>query len=115
MSKKMATNGVFVFMTHTIPSNSMEAWVRSVAKDSKQKVDWHFCGGRAVVLTLGDVKKVQASIEKLLPDHDARFQAACSGFISGGPYKPPRPDWLMDRPADDALGALCHVVGLPRG
>ncbi len=93
-SKKMLREGVLVFITHTIPSNSMEAWVKSVAADSGQDVDWHFVGGRACVKTLGDVGLVQASIRKLMPHHDERFSRA-SKAIMGEDHEPqpPRPDW----------------------
>lgn len=83
-------NGTVLFVTHTIPSNAMEGWVKSVAKDSGQPIDWYFVGGRAVIKALGDLDAVKASIRKLMPDHDARFKKACRGL---GPYDPPRPEW----------------------
>lgn len=46
----------------------VEEWVQSVAKESCQKVDWHYMGGRAVVLFLGDKMKVLLAIEKLAPN-----------------------------------------------
>lgn len=48
-------------------SHRVEEWVHAVAKESGQAVDWHYSGGRANVLYLGDFTKVQAAIEKLLP------------------------------------------------
>lgn len=69
-------NGHNVFMTHTIPSNAMERWVQKVAKLSGQPVDWHFCGGRAVVLALGDLDKVQEAITALKPEHDKLYAKA---------------------------------------
>lgn len=63
-------NGELVFVTHTIPSNAMEGWVKKVAKVSKQRVDWYFCGGRAVVLAMGDLKAVTKAINDLMPEHD---------------------------------------------
>lgn len=35
-------------------SNAVERWVQSVAKKADAKVDWHYSGGRANVLHLGD-------------------------------------------------------------
>jgi hypothetical protein len=49
-------------------SHRVEKWVKAVAKESGQAVDWHYSGGRANVLYVGDFKKVQAAIEKLLPE-----------------------------------------------
>jgi hypothetical protein len=44
-----------------------EEWVQAVAKESGQKVDWHYSGGRANVLFIGDYDKVLAAVEKLKP------------------------------------------------
>lgn len=82
-------NGEPVFMTHSIPSNAMERWVRLVADDCKLPVDWHFSGGRAVVLTTGDLATVRAAIEKRLPEHDAAYRAAVKSLL-GDDVKPPR-------------------------
>lgn len=35
-------------------SNAVERWVQSVAKKANARVDWHYSGGRANVLHLGD-------------------------------------------------------------
>ena len=69
-------NGESVFVTDTIPSNAMEGWVKKVAELSGQRVDWHFFGGRANVLALGDIDKVKAAIQKLMPEHDRLRRAA---------------------------------------
>lgn len=65
-----------IFMTHGIPSNAMEQWVKKVAKESGQRVDWHFAGGRAVVLFLGDREAVRDAITVHLPEHDALYRKA---------------------------------------
>jgi len=43
-------------------SNAVERWVKSVAKKANAKVDWHYSGGRAKVLHLGD----EASCQRVL-------------------------------------------------
>ncbi len=43
-------------------SNAVERWVRLVAKKADAKVDWHYSGGRASVLHLGD----EASRQRVL-------------------------------------------------
>lgn len=68
--------GEVVFVTHTIPSNAMEGWVKKVAELSGQRVDWHFFGGRAVVKALGDIAKVEATVQQLMPEHDALYEQA---------------------------------------
>jgi hypothetical protein len=45
----------------------MERWVQSIAKDSGQRVDWHYFAGRAVVKALGDADAVLTSMQRLGP------------------------------------------------
>jgi hypothetical protein len=69
-------SGKEVFVTSTIPSNAMECWVKQVAEKSGQPVDWHFRGGRAIVLALGDLEKVKKALNELMPEHDRLYQEA---------------------------------------
>jgi hypothetical protein len=78
---KVFKEGQRVFMTHSIPSNAMEGWVQKVAKLSGQPVDWHFYGGRAVVLALGDLDKVQQAIQELKPEHDALYAKSIEAIL----------------------------------
>lgn len=68
--KEIFHNGTHVFLTDSISSNRMERWVKEVAKLSEQRVDWHFFGGRANVLAIGDLDRVHAAIQELMPLHD---------------------------------------------
>lgn len=86
-------NGECVFITHSIQSASIERWVNKVAKRSGQLVDWHFAGGRAIVLALGDIDMVKASIRKLIGDHDRRYRRACRQYSFSFKFHPPRPEW----------------------
>lgn len=45
----------------------VETFVQAVAKESEQPVDWHYSGGIANVLYLGDFAKVKAAFDKLAP------------------------------------------------
>jgi hypothetical protein len=72
-------NGTPVFMTHSIPSNAMEGWVKKVAAKCGLPVDWHFVGGRAVILTTGDTKVVRKAIESLFHEHDELYKKATKG------------------------------------
>ncbi len=49
-------------------SKPTEEWVQKVAIESGQRVDWHYSGGYANVLFLGDYAKVRAAVEKLRPE-----------------------------------------------
>jgi hypothetical protein len=42
-----------------------EEWVQAVAKESGQRVDWHYSGGIANVLCLGDRRRAAAAVAKL--------------------------------------------------
>lgn len=63
-------------------SNAIERWVKSVAKKADAKVDWHYSGGRANVLHLGDDasrQRVFNAIEELKEELDGTILNA------GGP------------------------------
>lgn len=45
-----------------------EKWVQAVARESGQRVDWHYSGGTASVLYLGDHAKVLEAMIKLTPE-----------------------------------------------
>jgi hypothetical protein len=63
-------NGEVIYVTHSISSNRMERWVKKVAEQSGQRVDWHFFGGRAVAKAIGNIQMVTAAIEAFRPEHD---------------------------------------------
>ena len=53
-----------------------EEWVKLVAKESGQRVDWHYTGGRANVLYLGDHAAVVSAVGKLQPKLEGRWPYA---------------------------------------
>jgi len=61
-------NGTTVCVLYA-PSNAAERWVQSVAKKANARVDWHYFGGRANVLHLGDTESRQRVLEAI---HDLR-------------------------------------------
>jgi hypothetical protein len=64
---KIFAHGKAVCTFHAA-SECIEPWVKRVATESGQPVDWHYCGGYAVVLYLGDYASVRAAVERLKPD-----------------------------------------------
>lgn len=57
-------------------SNAVERWVQSVAKRANAQVDWHYSGGRANVLHLGDDASRQRALQaigELAPQLDGRI------------------------------------------
>lgn len=71
------SQGTTVFVGDTIGSCAIERWVKKIAKTSGQCVDWHWAGGRANVLAIGDIEKVRAAIEQHKPEYDELHAAAC--------------------------------------
>lgn len=61
-AKDIFEKGVVVHQTHGVSSNRMEGWVKRVAFESGQPVDWHFAGGWAIVKGLGDVPLILAAV-----------------------------------------------------
>jgi hypothetical protein len=64
-------DGELILHTQNIDYHDMEAWVRRVAEESGQRVDWHPTGGSPCVLALGDLAKVRETVLRLLPELDA--------------------------------------------
>jgi len=52
-----------------------EEWVRKVAQKSGQRVDWHYSGGRANVLYIGDYDRVLAAVNALRGELDGSILA----------------------------------------
>lgn len=86
-ARNIYANGTLVMMTHTIGSQEMEGWVKKVAELSGQPVDWHFAGGRACILALGDLSKVRAAIKELISEHDDLQRQAAAEYRTG-PFQP---------------------------
>lgn len=76
-------------------SGPAEAWVREVAVRSGQRVDWHYSGGIAHVLVLGDHAKA-LEIAKAMPPTDAVRVMRWYSTDDAGCYRagvsPPPPD-----------------------
>lgn len=57
-------NGNVVHQVHSVSSNRMEGWVKKIAAESGQRVDWHMAAGWCVVKALGDIEAVDRAIDK---------------------------------------------------
>lgn len=58
-------------------SNAVERWVKAVAKKAHARVDWHYSGGVAQVLYLGDTQsraRVMDAMRKLAPQLQGRIR-----------------------------------------
>ena len=76
----------------------VEEWVQAVAKSSGQRLDWHYSGGIANVLYLGDHAKVLEAVEQLrsaLERETFREPKSC-GSCSGDTHRAGRILRLFD-------------------
>jgi hypothetical protein len=81
-------------------SAHVEPWVQSVAERSGQRVDWHYSGGVAHVLVLGDHAKAMAAANELAPKLLGRimrrYEPQDAGLYRAGVTEAP----------EDAIGAV---------
>lgn len=61
-------------MTDSIPSKAVEEFVVAVRKASKQRVDWHWAGGRAIIKYVGKRDKVIAALKAFRHLHDDAYE-----------------------------------------
>jgi hypothetical protein len=83
-------DGTLILHTQNIDYHDMEQWVRKVARESGQRVDWHPVGGRPCVLALGDVAKARETALRLLPELDALQEKKVGEYYreAGQPFQP---------------------------
>lgn len=74
-----------------LPAEAVERWLEAVRADSSSKLDWHYSGGMAHMLHLGDADSRQRA-EIALREHDGLdgirlvriIPAGASGLYRGG-------------------------------
>lgn len=80
----------------------IEGYIRAAAQKAGVPIDWHFAGGRAVVLVLPeDKEKARQALEELMPTfQEAARQAVAQGdarayevqILDWGGVRPPKPE-----------------------
>jgi hypothetical protein len=106
--------GTLMFQTHSIGgSNAIERWVQKIAKVSGELVDWHFAGGRVMVLALGNLDRVKAAIRSLMSEHDEMFLRDMDERDRAY-YKPARPGW-WNYPDAAEVDTVPRMVTMPDG
>ena len=65
--EKVFKNGQSILLadTYECRAEGFEQWVKTIAQISGQLVDWHYSGGIANMLYLGDRKKVCEAIDSI--------------------------------------------------
>lgn len=64
---KIYSTGAFVAVMDGASAKLIERLVNEASEACCQKMDWHYMGGRAVVRTLGDVRKCRGAIVAFMP------------------------------------------------
>jgi len=82
-------SGTVIAVLIDVAGEIVELWCKLIAKESGQRVDWHYVGGRAVIKALGDIKKVESVIFPAYsaePDRVAYLGGAksCYGYYPNG-------------------------------
>lgn len=52
----------------------IEGIVKSAARLSGQRIDWHYVGGRACIRALGDLNSARAHLEEGLKPYDRKYR-----------------------------------------
>ena len=81
-------DGTVVLTTDSVPSNATERWVKKVAAQSGQRVDWSFVGGSIVVMALGDLDKVIETMRELKDEWDQLYRTHNPNSLSHGDRVP---------------------------
>ncbi|MCX6781894.1 MAG: hypothetical protein NTW66_02145 [Candidatus Magasanikbacteria bacterium] len=90
-------------------SNAVERWVRRVAEKAKAKVDWHYSGGRANVLHLGNEasrQRVLKTIEELEHELDGRVLSIGGPALYRAGDKVPKGAIAVDPDLGPIVGAV---------
>jgi hypothetical protein len=61
--KEVYESGAPVLLYHSVTPGRMEEWVRKIAVQTGQRIDWHYFGGRIVVKAMGDIELVKKTID----------------------------------------------------
>jgi len=69
---KVFSKGEHIATIINIKPSEIEEIVKLSAKRSKQKIDWHYFGGRAVVKTLGNVEKARSYLKHTLEEYNCQ-------------------------------------------
>ncbi len=91
---EISKNGTTVLVTHSVPSNATERWVKKVAALSGQRVDWSFVGGAIVVQALGDLDKVIVAMRELKMEWAYLYRKHLPKSLAHGEFDPRSVPWM---------------------
>lgn len=82
-SDDLYQNGQPVLMVQGPRASTIEDWVQLVARVSGQRVDWHFVGGYARVVCLGDRDRVVQAASNLRVVLDEMYEDCPDNWCGG--------------------------------
>lgn len=71
-------NGTPILIVASVDAYLLDGWVQMIARQSGQRIDWNFVGGRAIIKVLGDLDKVRPLMTRYRPVLDAYARAEFS-------------------------------------
>lgn len=86
--------GTVVLTTHSVPSCATERWVKKVAEQSGQRVDWGFVGGAIVIKALGDLDKVLETMRELKMEWAYLYRKNLPESLAHGKFDPRSVPWI---------------------
>ena len=71
-NQKVYSKGEHIATIINLKPTKIEDIVKSAAKKSRQKIDWHYFGGRAIVKALGNIKRARDYLKQELENSNHR-------------------------------------------
>ena len=68
--KELWRKGEHIATIIDIKPEEIERIVKTAAKESRQKIDWHYVGGRAAVRVMGDLEKARYHLRLKLDEYE---------------------------------------------
>ena len=82
-----------MLVSHSVPPNATEGWVKKVAEQSGQQVDWGFAGGRIRIFAMGDLGKVLETMRELKMEWAYLYKASLGDMLHGK-FDPTTAPWM---------------------
>jgi len=71
--RELWENGEHIATITDLKPSEIEKIVKSAAKLSLQRIDWHYVGGRACVRALGDLDSARKYLQEALSSYNGKY------------------------------------------
>jgi len=72
--RKLWKKGEHIATIIDLKPETIEDVVKSAAKESGQKIDWHYVGGRACVRAMGDLNSAREYLQQGLEPYEGKYR-----------------------------------------